>query len=306
MFSITSVIISYLICHTYDSQILSDNYDDALDSEISPYHVSLKLLSTEEHICSGAIIHKKYVITAANCLEDHDSADIVVDVGNNELYIPENRYIAYSLIIHPHYNKTQNINDIGLINLTKEIGFNKYIKSIDLISYDENFEGHVFITAHWRKFWSFNLEHLQKINVTGFSQTSCGNTYLNITNKHICTIQMSQDTCDEKFGRPLTYKGNLVGILGNMLSFGKWPCVVSTLPDVFTKVYYYRQWINDTINADSKIYHYSQSIDNSINVGINEQFNFFGPIFIFRSYIQDRLKYSLKKSRINQRTTLAS
>ncbi|XP_018403931.1 PREDICTED: chymotrypsin-2-like [Cyphomyrmex costatus] len=277
MFSIIGVIIACLIYHTHglpDPQIVGGY--DASDGEY-PYQVSLKL-STGQHICGGAIIHKKYVITAAHCFENRSRSDIVIDVGSIHLFNFESRYTAYSLIMHPHYNKTKNINDIGLVNLTTEISFSKHTKSINLISYDENFEGFDFIATGWGMLWPDGplSDRLQKIKVKGFSQTLCVKTYPNITNNHICTLPASgQGMCCGDSGGALTYKGDLAGIV----SFGKWPCA-SGYPDVFTRVYYYRQWINDTINADSKVYCYGQQNNNTINASSNQQFNIFLGLFM--------------------------
>ncbi|KAG5322237.1 CTR2 protein, partial [Pseudoatta argentina] len=212
-----------------------------------PYQVSLK--QNRNHFCGGAIIHEKYVITAAHCLSGRSPENISVDVGSIHLKNPETRYLAYKLIIHPDYNETLLINDIGLINLSSKISFTNNTKLINLTSYDGDFENLQLNFTGWGRLNAHGSisEQLQQVVAYGFSQKECPEKNSNFTNQYICTLNaVNQGACNGDSGSALTYKGDLVGIL----SFGGQPCA-SGYPDVFTKVYYYKNWINKTINAGS-------------------------------------------------------
>lgn len=80
-------------------------------------------------------------------------SDINIDVGSVYLSKFQTTYKADALIVHPNYNRTLHINDIGLIKLKKDITFNKNITSIALISYDKDFEGVEFIVTGWGRLW---------------------------------------------------------------------------------------------------------------------------------------------------------
>lgn len=54
-----------------------------------------------------------------------------------------------NITLHPDYNKTLNLNDIGLIKLTEDISFNENVNLINLTSRDENFDGVHFIFTGW-------------------------------------------------------------------------------------------------------------------------------------------------------------
>ncbi|XP_018048697.1 PREDICTED: chymotrypsin-2-like [Atta colombica] len=246
MFSITDLIITCLIYHTaygVDTQIVGGTNASA---EQYPYQVSLK--QNGNHFCGGVIIHKKFVITAAHCLSEKLPKDISIDVGSIYLDNPETRYLAHNLIIHPNYNETLHINDIGLINLTNKINFSNNTKLINLTSSDRNFEGLQLNVTGWGKLKTDGLipNQLQQIVVNGFSQTECVELYSNSTN-NMCTLTaVNKGMCDGDAGSALTYEDELVGIM----SYNRQPCADGN-PDVFTKVYPYKEWINKTINAGS-------------------------------------------------------
>ncbi|KYM95215.1 Chymotrypsin-2, partial [Cyphomyrmex costatus] len=226
---------------------------DAPDGKY-PYQVSLKDAVTGKHFCGGAIVSQKYVITAAHCLDTYDSTDILVDVGSTRLYCPVDiqRYRADKLILYPHFNKTLHMNDIGLIRLTKDIRFSETIKPIALISYDRNFTDIDFIVTGWGELWwdGPTLERLQQTMLTGFSHKKCALAHKDITDNHICTFGAWYDRqkiiCHGDSGGPLTFEGALAGIV----SFGILPCI-SGFPVVSTRVYNYREWVNEYINTSS-------------------------------------------------------
>ncbi|XP_018372565.1 PREDICTED: chymotrypsin-2-like [Trachymyrmex cornetzi] len=246
MFSITDLIITCLIYHTaygVDVQIVGGT--NASVGQF-PYQVSLK--QNGNHFCGGAIIHETFVITAAHCLSKKLPDNVSVDVGSINISNAETRYTAQKLIIHPDYNETLAINDIGLINLKNKIIFSNNTQLINLISYDRDFENLKLNVSGWGRVKTDGSipEVLQQIVVYEYSQESCTKMY-NLTDRHICTLNaIGQGMCYGDSGSALTYEGNLVGIV----SYGRQPCA-SGYPDVFTRVYYYRQWINDTINAGS-------------------------------------------------------
>ncbi|XP_011873948.1 PREDICTED: chymotrypsin-1-like [Vollenhovia emeryi] len=254
MFSIAGLILTFLIYHSAhglpDTQIVGG--DDAPDGKY-PYQVSLKHTFDGKHFCGGAIVSKNYILTAAHCLKSvPHPANVLINVGTNLLYDESTlrvTYAAKNIIKHPDYNDTLRSNDIGLIELTEEMKFNDNIKEINLISSDEKFEGVDFIVTGWGRTLP-NVEYsprLQQIVVKGFNQTRCAETYkhkgIQITDRHLCThLAYSVGVCQGDSGGALTLNGNLVGIV----SFGS---CASGDPDVFTRVFPYKSWLHEYINA---------------------------------------------------------
>ncbi|KAL0110749.1 hypothetical protein PUN28_014002 [Cardiocondyla obscurior] len=239
--------IKYVICFP-NTQIVGGV--DALEGKY-PYQVSLKYSWNEIHFCGGAIVSQKYVVTAAHCLVGlYNPSDVLIDAGSNGLHSAlRTTYKADALIIHPDFNSRLYIHDIGLIKLTKDIAFTSRIKLIEIISYDKNFENHGLTVTGWGTLTWLGVipERLQKIIVKGFSQKKCAESYNNIYKEHLCTFQgIGQGMCNGDSGGALTYDNKLVGIV----SYGRAPCA-SGYADVFTRVFYYKSWINNYMNTSS-------------------------------------------------------
>lgn len=77
--------------------------------------------------------------------------DLFIDVGSVYLSAHEMRLSVDKLITHPQYNNPKHQNDIGLIRLTKDIKFTPNAKSIELVSFDRDFEGTLFTVTGWGK-----------------------------------------------------------------------------------------------------------------------------------------------------------
>ncbi|XP_071629599.1 chymotrypsin-2-like [Temnothorax longispinosus] len=257
MFSITSLIFACLIYYGAHGlprpQIVGGT--DAPDG-LYPYQVSLNDRYTQTHLCGGAIVSKRYIITAAHCLERLNPRNVIIGVGSNLLY-SQTTYKAEDLIIHPNYTRIIKIindipvlinviNDIGLIKLKKDIKFNSNTKPIALVSSDKNFDGvKGLIVTGWGN-TSPNgptPEHLQQIIVTGYSQETCrSNYYADIREHQVCTLEAGKGICDGDSGSALIYNGELVGIA----SFNR-PLCAEGNPDVFTRVFHYRDWVKDIL-----------------------------------------------------------
>lgn len=220
------------------SQIIGGN--NALNG-FYPYQASLRNLQTNIHFCGGTIISKNYIITAGHCIKQRIPSNVLVALGSNYLDTPRAVYPAAAFIQHPNYKKS--VNDIGLIRVLQDIEFNELIQPIALPIVDRNYDGYSLLVTGWGRLWTGGPDpnNLQEIVVKGYSQEKCNHYYKNIIMRtHICTLTVQgEGMCNGDSGGPLVADGVLVGIV----SFGQHPCG-SGSPDVYTRVFYYRDWIN--------------------------------------------------------------
>ncbi|XP_072744349.1 chymotrypsin-2-like [Anoplolepis gracilipes] len=218
---------------------------DALDN-LYLYQASLRdSLNNNKYFCSGAIISAHYVITTAQCLTERINNPYSINVGVGSNYLDTHvLYKASKLIVHAGYNKLLNLNDIGLIYISEAI---QNVQPITLPTADRNYDNYPLLITGWGRLW-FNgpiPNRLQEIVVKGYSQETCGRNSKDFKETHICTFtKLDEGMCQDDAGNPLVADGVLVGLVSYSLS----PCGAG-FPDVSTRVFYYKWWINFHTNG---------------------------------------------------------
>lgn len=122
---------------TYQSKIL--NGDIAVPNSW-PWVVSLRYkrpnsVSFRNHICSGALISSRHILTTAQCVSDIQFEKLAILIGSNNLnddLTLQNIYLPLKIIIHSKYNSQTLTNDIAIIILTRKVFFSYKISPICL------------------------------------------------------------------------------------------------------------------------------------------------------------------------------
>lgn len=86
--------------------------------------VSIRMASTNEHLCSGTIFDNSLILTVAHCLTNRLARDLIIEAGM--YYLSESNVIVRSVnrfYIHPNYtaHANQYINDIAIIHLSSPL-----------------------------------------------------------------------------------------------------------------------------------------------------------------------------------------
>ncbi|OXU20082.1 hypothetical protein TSAR_001452 [Trichomalopsis sarcophagae] len=222
-----------------------------------PYMASLR--SFGRHFCGGSIINKRWILTAAHCLERRSPRDVQVQVGSNKLSgdngseIYQSEYVTY----HRKWDIDTITYDIGLLRLDRDIVFTPKVQPIALVNYDIIEAGASAVLSGWgstkiNKRWNRNNRFtlggpspndMQQMTAELISQKACNqswHTQYPITESHICTVTpFGVGACHGDSGSPLVVHGVQVGIA----SFVQ-PCAKGE-PDVFTRVFTFLDWIKE-------------------------------------------------------------
>ncbi|XP_031619828.1 melanization protease 1 [Contarinia nasturtii] len=231
--------------------------------------------------CSGSVISKKYILTAAHCvsnlvddleliyvrLGELDSRSNLCDNNRNLCNEPQD-YEIESIEHHPSYDMPKYANDIALIRL-RHITNSSFVSPLCLPlgpyeATDKNLDQKMAIVAGWGV--STPLlggavnPMLQYIRLPIVNTQSCANSYASysansripiiISESQLCAQgTTNHDACQGDSGGPLMREDSQTGryILLGLVSFGPRTCGVAAFPGVYSRTSAHLDWILNTI-----------------------------------------------------------
>ncbi|XP_051167908.1 trypsin beta-like [Leptopilina boulardi] len=206
-----------------------------------PHQVSIQLNGS--HICGGSIISKKWILTAAHCINNIQIKSIQIRSGSTFTTHGGTLHQISQIISHEFYNKWKITNDIALIRVKSNFKWCSRRRKIQLAR-KEIKSGIMASIIGWgvkKEGGSISLD-LQKVKIPIVSFFECRIYLRYIERGHICAGYKSgcHDACQGDSGGPLVVKNSLVGIV----SSGE-GCARPNKPGVYTEVAYYRDWIKN-------------------------------------------------------------
>ena len=103
-----------------------------------PWVVSLHTANDSQHHCTGSIISRTAILTAAHCSKMFDDASsYLVVLGSYDYSTAKYKIGGKKVISHPNFNKKDNVNDAMIIILKEPIEFSKTVGPICLPSNGE-------------------------------------------------------------------------------------------------------------------------------------------------------------------------
>lgn len=140
-----------------------------------PYQVSLRELPFKHHFCGGSIITNRWILTAAHCMSNHATYEIIATVGSVELSGGGVEYEISEKRLHSEYVADQLGHDIALLRTVNVIVFNNLVRSIALPIEDTRAQVPAIISG-WGRVDVNDItlpNHLQYRDTTIISSESC-------------------------------------------------------------------------------------------------------------------------------------
>ncbi|XP_005186316.2 chymotrypsin-2-like [Musca domestica] len=210
------------------------------------------------HMCGGAILNSRVILTAAHCLksvfkkdERPSSLEVVAKTPKRLNKTPVTQVLTVSEVItHSEYSPKTNHNDIGILKLMEDIIFdNKWADKIAQPNKPPIAETSCTVLG-WGKMYERGPmpNEVLYINVVIHKNSYCHLVFPDLSEKQICAGDAKheqRDACMGDSGSPLICDDVVVGIV----SFGH-GCHQKH-PTVYSDVFYYLDWIKENHGVTS-------------------------------------------------------
>lgn len=203
------------------------------------------------HMCGGAIIGDRWVLTASHCVDGYNPSYLRVITGTNVYFEPGATYAVEEFWIHCNYDNPTYHNDIAILRTAEPIVFNELTQPVPL-PVSPLRDGDEIILTGWgdNVLWGGTPDNLHKLHTKFMTYEECREIYggaemLDVG--HICTFtRVGEGSCHGDSGGPLVANGYLVGLV----NWGM-PCATGA-PDAHASVYYYRDWIRKVMSGNCR------------------------------------------------------
>lgn len=222
-------------------------------ADIKDYPYQVLLMIDGKASCGGSIIRNNYILTAAHCIYDVSQNQVTIRAGSTDR-TTGGQVTGVKTITYPkdQFNIDTYDYDVAILELDTPLVFSETVAVVEMAAAgDDVIPGEVAKATGWGQTDPNDdtlPNILQAVDLPEITTQTCKNYYGSlITSRMFCAgyKQGGKDTCLGDSGGPLVADGLLLGIT----SWGGDTCAAAGYPGVFTKVSYFREYIDDVINS---------------------------------------------------------
>ncbi|XP_052860766.1 serine protease 1-like [Anopheles cruzii] len=213
--------------------------------------------SSSHSFCSGVLISRRHVLTAAVCISGSNTLTVLL--GASDMTRVEEFIGVTNILSHPNYSSFFNRDDIAILTLAHEAPVRDTIRPVDLPRWSDvgnSFNDWAATTAGWgnlgrRENEPIPIQNLHFAIDSVSTNFRCGLSHTFIRDTHICTFTDNGGACNGDEGGPVTVTESgrtfLVGIHSFHFS-GLFGCDRGR-PSVHTRITEYLGWIQQNSDA---------------------------------------------------------
>ncbi|KAI5625471.1 coagulation factor IX-like [Silurus asotus] len=226
----------------------------------SPWQALLRR-KDENGFCGGTLISKRWVVTAAHCLEDPPDHVTLGDFDKLLLDVGEQRIKVEKVIVHPHFHEYTFDSDIALLYLAQPVMFSTVVSPVCLpnthLAKRLERPGEYGLVTGWgaTKYLGRSSRYLLKVSLPVVDQQDCmDSTEQAITDNMFCAgfLHTKKDACTGDSGGPFVVNYRGTWFLTGVVSWGE-QCAADGKYGVYTRISNFLYWILDEVKKQEEI-----------------------------------------------------